>query len=89
MNPSEIIMLVCRNAIPPVDPLETIRCYNGGDSWNCSRLKTIMARKMHDLGMRTIDISRHLEQTWNATNHQIARSEKLKTNPKYQHLFHS
>lgn len=87
MLPSEIIRQVCQDAIPSTDPLEVLKDSTGCDSWNASRLKSIIASRMLEIGMTKTEISTYLNQTWNATASQIRNAPKLKNHPRYQHYF--
>jgi len=87
MLPSEIILKVCQDAIPSINPLEVLKDSTGFDSWNASRLKSIIASRMLEIGMTKTEISTYLGQTWNATASQIRNAPKLKNNPRYKHHF--
>jgi len=87
MHPSEIIRQVCRDAIPSTGPLEVLKDATGHDSWNASRLKSIIASRMLEIGMTKTEISTYLGQSWNATASQIRNAPKLKNHPRYKHHF--
>jgi hypothetical protein len=87
MLPSEIILKVCQDAIPSINPLEVLKDSTGFDSWNASRLKSIIASRMLEIGMTKTEISTYLGQTWNATASQIRNAPKLKKHPRYKHHF--
>jgi hypothetical protein len=87
MRPSEIILQVCQNAIPPVSGVEIMAEKTQKDTWNASRLKSIIASRMLEIGMTKTEISTYLGQSWNATASQIRNAPKLKNHPRYQHHF--
>ena len=87
MLPSEIIRQVCLDAIPSTDPLEILKDATGHDSWNASRLKSIIASRMLAIGMTKTEISTYLGQSWNATASQIRNASKLENHPRYKHHF--
>jgi len=87
MLPSEIIQQVCKNSIPSISPLEVIKDTTGRDSWNASRLKSIIASRMLEIGMTKTEIAIYLSQSWNATASQIRNSPRLKNHPRYKHHF--
>ena len=87
MLPSEIIRDVCQNAIPPVSEVEIMAEKTQQDNCNASKLKSIIASRMLEIGMTKTEISTYLGQTWNATASQIRNVPKLKNNPRYKHHF--
>ena len=89
MLPSEIIRNVCQNAIPPVNEVEIMAENTQKDTWNASRLKSIIASRMLEIGMTKTEISTYLGQSWNATASQIKNAPKLKNHPRYKHHFES
>jgi hypothetical protein len=89
MLPSEIIRNVCQNAIPPVSEVEIMAENTQKDTWNASRLKSIIASQMLQIGMTKTEIATYLGQSWNATASQIKNAPKLKTHPRYKHHFKS
>jgi len=87
MLPSEIIRNICQNAIPPVSGAEIMAEKTQQDNWNASRLKSIIASKMLEIGMTKTEIATYLGQSWNATASQIKNAPKLKNYPRYKHHF--
>jgi hypothetical protein len=83
----EIILKSCLEAIPPCDILEILAHKKQDDAWHNSRLKSVIAYKLHQAGTRKIEISKLLNQTWNATASQIRNAPKLKNHPRYKHHF--
>jgi len=87
MHQSEIIRQVCQNAIPQVIEIEIMAEATQKDNWNASRLKSIIASRLLEIGMTKTEISTYLGQTWNATASQIRNAPKLKNHPRYKHHF--
>ena len=87
MLPSEIIRDVCQNAIPPMNEVEILAEVTQQDNCNASKLKSIIASRMLEIGMTKTEIATYLGQSWNATASQIKNAPKLKTHPRYKHHF--